>query len=80
MAIALWIRTGYYPERKPSASPKNEKAPTEEKEKPNTISIAERHLALPLSLVVGLHLLGLVPLWVFNNVFHQVRTASPQPE
>ncbi|KAJ5961524.1 hypothetical protein N7501_006465 [Penicillium viridicatum] len=76
MAIALWIRTGYYPESKPSANPKNEKAPTEEKDKLNKISIAERHLALPLSLVVGLHLLGLVPLWVFNNVFHQYFTTT----
>lgn len=83
MAIALWIRTGYYPESKPSAKPKNEKAPTEEKGT-NTIvernTIAERYLALPLSLVVGLHLLGLVPLWVFNNVFHQVRSARLQPQ
>ncbi|KAG0160906.1 hypothetical protein PDIDSM_8438 [Penicillium digitatum] len=74
MAIALWIRTGYYPESTPIAKPKDEKQCTEEKA--NTISIAERHLALPLSLVVGLHLLGLVPLWIFNNVFHQYFTLT----
>ncbi|KAJ5374569.1 Rhomboid protein 2 [Penicillium concentricum] len=74
MAIALWMRTGYYPETKPSANPKNEKAPTEEK--PKMSSVAERHLALPLSLVVGLHLLGLLPLWVFNNIFHQYFTTT----
>jgi glycosylphosphatidylinositol transamidase len=78
MAIALWMRTGYYSESKPSAKPKNEKASAEEKAK--TDGIAERHLALPLSLVVGLHLLGLVPLWVFNNIFHQVRSTSLQPQ
>ncbi|CAG8882220.1 unnamed protein product [Penicillium salamii] len=71
MAIALWMRTGYYPETK-SVQTKGEKAPAEEKAK--TSNIAERKLALPLSLVVGLHLLGLVPLWVFNNVSHQYFT------
>ncbi|CAP97439.1 GPI transamidase component [Penicillium chrysogenum] len=74
MAIALWMRTGYYPESKPSAKPMNEKGSAEEKAK--TDGIAERHLALPLSLVVGLHLLGLVPLWVFNNIFHQYFTTT----
>ena len=68
MAIALWMRTGYYPESKPVQS-KGEKASAE---KAKTSNIAERKLALPLSLVVGLHLLGLVPLWVFNNISHQV--------
>lgn len=74
MAIALWMRTGYYSETKPSAMEKNEKAPAKNQDQTDgkTNSIAERQLALPLSLVVGLHLLGLVPLWVFNNIFHQV--------
>ncbi|KAJ5321751.1 Gaa1-like [Penicillium brevicompactum] len=71
MAIALWMRTGYYPETKP-IKPKGEKASAEEKAKPS--NIAERRLALPLSLVAGLHLLGLVPLWVFNNINHQYFT------
>jgi glycosylphosphatidylinositol transamidase len=70
MAIALWMRTGYYSEARSTAEPKREKTSSEEKAK--TGPIAERHLALPLSLVVGLHLLGLLPLWVFNNIFHQV--------
>ncbi|CAG7916237.1 unnamed protein product [Penicillium olsonii] len=70
MAIALWMRTGYYPESKPVQS-KGEKASAE---KAKTSNIAERKLALPLSLVVGLHLLGLVPLWVFNNISHQYFT------
>ncbi|KAJ5169869.1 uncharacterized protein N7500_002652 [Penicillium coprophilum] len=74
MAIALWMRTGYYAESKANAKPKNEKSTTEDKSKIN--NIAERHLALPLSLVVGLHLLGLVPLWVFNNIFHQYFTIT----
>jgi glycosylphosphatidylinositol transamidase len=69
MAIALWMRTGYYPEAKPVGS-KGEKGSVEQKAP--TSNIAERKLALPLSLVVGLHLLGLVPLWIFNNISHQV--------
>ncbi|KAJ5138326.1 uncharacterized protein N7515_003174 [Penicillium bovifimosum] len=81
MAIALWMRTGYYPETKPAepkdgktdvAEPKDMKVSVEAK----TINIAERQLALPLSLVAGLHLLGLVPLWVFNNIFHQYFTTT----
>ncbi|OGE55422.1 hypothetical protein PENARI_c004G01311 [Penicillium arizonense] len=66
MAIALWMRTGYYPETKPKTETKK---PSDEKAKSN--AVAERKLALPLSLVVGLHLLGLAPLWIFNNIFHQ---------
>jgi glycosylphosphatidylinositol transamidase len=85
MAIALWMRTGYYSDSKPSVSTgsdssksKSEKpsGPVTEKEvaetKVNGSAVAERVLALPLTLVSGLHLLGLVPLWIFNTIFHQV--------
>jgi glycosylphosphatidylinositol transamidase len=83
MAIALWMRTGYYPESKPD-TPTGEKSKSEkptktgakkiEKEtKMNETALPERLMALPLTLVTGLHLLGLVPLWTFNNIFHQVR-------
>jgi glycosylphosphatidylinositol transamidase len=85
MAIALWMRTGYYSDSKPSvptgsdapksksvkaSDPATEKVITETKI--NGSTVAERVLALPLSLVSGLHLLGLVPLWIFNTIFHQV--------
>lgn len=73
MAIALWMRTGYYSEAKPHES---ESKKVSAKEKAKTSLVIERKLALPLSLVVGLHLLGLVPLWVFNNLFHQVSLPS----
>lgn len=82
MAIALWMRTGYYPESKPD-TPAGEKSKSEKSSKTgaqkiekavkvNETALPERLMALPLTLVTGLHLLGLVPLWTFNNIFHQV--------
>lgn len=80
MAIALWMRTGFYSDPKtstPSSEPKSEKSSgskaqsgTEEKIKGNPV--AERLMAMPLTLVSGLHLLGLVPLWMFNTLSYQV--------
>lgn len=78
MAIALWMRTGYYVDSKSSTAifkPKDEKEKQkkpEKEEKINGGAVAERLMALPLTLVSGLHLLGLVPLWMFNNLLHQV--------
>ncbi len=86
MAIALWIRTGYYKDpgsSKPAAEPRNEKASEKEtaplvpenqvsNAQDSTSTATERQLALPLTLVVGLHLLGLVPLYIFNNLSHEV--------
>ncbi|OJJ57441.1 hypothetical protein ASPSYDRAFT_153786 [Aspergillus sydowii CBS 593.65] len=85
MAIALWIRTGYYKDpgsSKPAAEPRNEKASEKEtaplvpenqvsNAQDSTSTATERQLALPLTLVVGLHLLGLVPLYIFNNLSHE---------
>lgn len=74
MAIALWMRTGYYADSKPgnaTSKPKDEKK-TATGEKINGSAVAERLMALPLTLVSGLHLLGLVPLWMFNNLHHKV--------
>lgn len=85
MAIALWLRTGYYPGSQQASKSTNEPVATTTTEKrddkqappakPDTSNnIIERQLALPLTLVVGLHLLGLIPLYIFNNIPHQVRT------
>ncbi|PYH46859.1 rhomboid protein 2 [Aspergillus saccharolyticus JOP 1030-1] len=88
MAIALWLRTGYYTGSKqnPARPPANAEetslraaALTEKLDAntaqsavtPDSNSVIERKLALPLTLVVGLHLLGLVPLYIFNNINHQ---------
>ncbi|KAE8350866.1 rhomboid protein 2 [Aspergillus coremiiformis] len=96
MAIALWLRTGYYmgPKANPSvdagASQSEEKlkdraaTPQDKGErkavnvdpKSDTNGIIERQLALPLSFVVGLHLLGLIPLFIFNNLSHKYFTTA----
>lgn len=86
MAIALWNRSGY--KTAISASPvtsavnksvskeeskepsKSEKeAPKEENE---TEGLLERQLALPLTSVIGLHFLGVIPLYLFTSLSHQV--------
>ncbi|KAJ5659882.1 hypothetical protein N7507_006333 [Penicillium longicatenatum] len=83
MAIALWMRTGYHPDNKtekstnPKPAEKTSDAPSSKDPSAPEISgqpIAERLLALPLTLVTGLHLLGLVPLWMFNTLPHQLFT------
>ncbi|RAH74780.1 GPI-anchor transamidase subunit GAA1 [Aspergillus aculeatinus CBS 121060] len=90
MAIALWLRTGYYIGSEQTAvklptvsagETNKQVAVSTEKSGANTAqqpavktdsnSIIERQLALPLTLVVGLHLLGLIPLYIFNNINHQ---------
>ncbi|KAK6838277.1 hypothetical protein RU639_000596 [Aspergillus parasiticus] len=94
MAIALWLRTGYYTGSKPQPSVQTGASQDEKKEqaassqdkskteatnveqKSDANSIIERQLALPLSFVVGLHLLGLVPLFIFNNLSHKYFTTA----
>ncbi|PYI11572.1 rhomboid protein 2 [Aspergillus sclerotiicarbonarius CBS 121057] len=82
MAITLWLRTGYYPgnQQSPQASKstKEQAATATDKRddkqspaQPDANNIIERQLALPLTLVVGLHLLGLIPLYIFNNISHK---------
>ncbi|KAL3461346.1 Gaa1-like protein [Aspergillus heterothallicus] len=88
MAIALWLRTGY--SQKPSPTPAvsqdekmSEKATLISQEdsmdpasQAATVKAAERQLALPLTIVVGLHLLGLIPLYIFNNLSHENYTLA----
>lgn len=78
MAIALWLRSGYYVD-----VPTSEKSETSsEKRDPakETGSVRERQLALPLTFVVGLHLLGLIPLYVFNSLSHEVSSLLKHTE
>ncbi|KAJ0420192.1 Gaa1-like protein [Aspergillus carlsbadensis] len=81
MAIALWLRTGYsqgFPNAIAATKDEknSEKAPLIPQDKADSVEqettnkAAERQLALPLTLVVGLHLLGLAPLYIFNNLSH----------
>ncbi|KAG2024321.1 hypothetical protein GB937_003974 [Aspergillus fischeri] len=96
MAIALWMRTGYYIQAQATSTTKGEghqdkKIPVDQptnteingelndanpKELPSPGSVLERQLALPLTLVIGLHLLGLVPLFIFNNIHHKYYTTA----
>lgn len=73
MALALWLRTGHYED--PPTPTSDEKTKLEKRGSPETAERPrERQLALPLTFVVGLHLLGLVPLYLFNNLSHEVCT------
>ncbi|RDW94050.1 GPI-anchor transamidase subunit GAA1 [Aspergillus mulundensis] len=94
MAIALWLRTGYYkgPGADDSTVTRDGKASESEKEQLlskdqaqaiskagdsiNGSTVAERQLALPLTLVISLHLLGLIPLYIFNNISHEKYTLA----
>lgn len=83
MAIALWMKSGYFG----LVSPSNKKDTAEGRRgevKTNTLSevakgekngILERHLALPVGLIIGLHFLGVIPLYIFNRLPHQVRVS-----
>ncbi|KAF7115807.1 hypothetical protein CNMCM5793_003447 [Aspergillus hiratsukae] len=96
MAIALWMRTGYYMNAQATSTtkeggPQDKKSPIDRatntekngelndanpKDLPSPGSVLERQLALPLTLVIGLHLLGLVPLFIFNNIHHKYYTTA----
>ncbi|KAF7180282.1 hypothetical protein CNMCM7691_009449 [Aspergillus felis] len=96
MAMALWMRTGYYMHALATSTtkgegPQDKKSPADQvtntetngelndpnpKELPRPGSVLERQLALPLTLVIGLHLLGLVPLFIFNNIHHKYYTTA----
>ncbi|PYH91528.1 rhomboid protein 2 [Aspergillus ellipticus CBS 707.79] len=91
MAIALWLRTGYFqqntgnsPVEKPKLTEEQQATPAADEREPKTNNtqdpatknIKERQLALPLTLVVGLHLLGLLPLYIFNNISHTYYTTA----
>ncbi|KAE8150431.1 Gaa1-domain-containing protein [Aspergillus avenaceus] len=84
MAIALWLRTGYYmgsqthtsaPQDKKEKQPTSQAQSTPADTKP-VPKIVERNLALPLSFVIGLHLLGLIPLFIFNNLSYKYLTPA----
>ncbi|KAL1956212.1 hypothetical protein VTO42DRAFT_7559 [Malbranchea cinnamomea] len=74
MAVAMWLKSGH----RLANSNERHPAPVKEKAKGETVSnqgdgddnngILERHLTLPLALIVGLHFLGGVPLYAFNHL------------
>ncbi|EGD93429.1 rhomboid family protein [Trichophyton tonsurans CBS 112818] len=80
MAIGLWLKSG---RRTPNAPLEEHLTPVdgksgEENQNATTIVIdgvnraVERHLSLPLALVLGLHFLGAVPLYTFNSLPHNL--------
>lgn len=85
MAIALWNLSGYRTDipASPATSADKTSDSKESKESPESAKgatggerevegILERQLALPLTSVIGLHFLGVIPLYIFNNLSHQV--------
>ena len=84
MAIALWVRSGRpsSPQARgnhPKGIGKMESEMAHVKKGDMTavipkesVSIIERELFVPVALVVGLHFLGVVPLYIFNNFSYDV--------
>lgn len=79
MAVALWMKSGVRPSAGTNAGLEDY---VSKKGKSNGMEniiadqegngILERHMTLPLALVFGLHLVGFIPLYAFNNMHHQV--------
>ena len=88
MAIALWVQSGRPPkaESKAEVAPTEKVSDTTEPEMEvikqddmvalipkQQLAIVERQLLLPLAFVMSLHLLGVVPLYIYNNTMQKVR-------
>ncbi|KMP01706.1 Glycosyl phosphatidyl inositol protein transamidase complex subunit [Coccidioides immitis] len=80
MAIASWMKSGYsgldirLNQGKIEKTTEGQSAGEGRSASPGNgenNGILERHLALPASLVMGLHFLGGIPLYIFNNLSHQ---------
>ena len=80
MAISLWIQSGKPPPSKPPPSEDNKKNDAADVDvdivkqdglmaiiPKKDLAIVERQLFLPVSFVIGLHFLGFIPLYIFNN-------------
>ena len=86
MAIALWVQSGRPPTPK-VASPDSKRTEAEVEVVKHrglvalvpkeTFAIVERQLFLPLTFVISLHFLGVIPLYIFNNSSQAV--SFPQP-
>lgn len=87
MAIALWIQSGRAPAPKTKIAStmvqKGSKPELEVIEKDGMIAVTpkqdvtviERQLFIPIALVVAFHFLGAIPLHIFNNNAHSVRSS-----
>ncbi|KAI5309760.1 Glycosyl phosphatidyl inositol protein transamidase complex subunit, partial [Ascosphaera atra] len=72
MAIALWLKSGTRLDAVSLDEKGVEKAEAEVKAAANGASAVERHMSLPLSLIVGCHFLGCLPLYTFNEIHEHV--------
>ncbi|KAF3490575.1 rhomboid protein 2 [Arthroderma uncinatum] len=84
MAIGLWLKSGHQAANAASdlhSTPFSDKsgggkrtltATTTTTTVDGNNGTVERHLSLPLALVFGLHFLGVVPLYAFNSLPHQL--------
>ncbi len=83
MAIALWVKSGRPPTPNIATTASSERGSPQEVElikKDGMVAIApiqssmvaERKLFLPLSFVVGIHVCGVIPLYLFNHSLEEV--------
>lgn len=81
MAIAMWLKSGHRLASNSATATAASAAGGEKTKKDTSItpvngddnnSLLERHLTQPLSFVVGLHFLGLIPLYIFNHLPYRV--------
>ncbi|CRG87792.1 GPI transamidase component gaa1 [Talaromyces islandicus] len=67
MAVALWLMSGY----KAISSPAEKKTTSSTTSEVEANTISERRLSVPLTLVTALHFLGVIPLYILNNISSQ---------
>lgn len=82
-AIGLWIEAGRAKEKPiPPASKIGEGETTallqdESEASPQTVQRVERPMLLPLAFIIGVHSLGFIPLYLFNNLDEKVLSPPP---
>ena len=90
MALSLWVASGRPPKTKVAAKPTDTQSAEGEKNAfeivkssgmtaiipKQELSVQERHLMIPVISILALHFLGIVPLYIFNNVTKEVRVRS----
>jgi GPI-anchor transamidase subunit GAA1 len=72
MAIALWVKSGWPTKVKEGKKISEKAAGPSDLVEDSPPQMLERPIALPLTIVLIAHFLGLIPLYVFNHVDQQV--------
>ena len=83
MALALWVRSGQSPAPKVATTMSEKKGNPEvdmiKKDgmiaitRKENLDVVERQLFVPIALIVSFHFIGVVPLYLFNNLPRSVR-------